>query len=184
MPTLLQVYSLHQTNKLVTTTIEYAVKQFYLMNRKPFIMQMFGSVSAILDTDEEGTYGEAHKVNEWFFIWLVVLVGFELLTEQTFINSGSVELFIQSITEPRNPITRSTKYCRIGQRAETVEGNRFLLPRRRWNGHRSRLYYSMRYGRFLFSWKHSRVSDVDHFRGHSSLLYAADTIAHIHSMWK
>lgn len=62
MPTLLQVYSLHQTNKLVTTTIEYAVKQFYLMNRKPFILQMFGSVSAILDTDEEGTYGEAHKV--------------------------------------------------------------------------------------------------------------------------
>jgi protein unc-80 len=63
MPTLLQVYSLHQTNKLVTTTIEYAVKQFYLMNRKPFVLQMFGSVSAILDTDEEGTYGEAHKVD-------------------------------------------------------------------------------------------------------------------------
>ncbi|XP_059612441.1 protein unc-80 homolog isoform X4 [Phlebotomus argentipes] len=62
MPTLLQVYSLHQTNKLVTTTIEYAVKQFYLLNRKPFILQMFGSVSAILDTDEDGMYGEAHKV--------------------------------------------------------------------------------------------------------------------------
>ncbi|KXJ74140.1 hypothetical protein RP20_CCG014272 [Aedes albopictus] len=62
MPTLLQVYSLHQTNKLVTTTIEYAVKQFYLLNRKPFILQMFGSVSAILDTDEDGIYGEAHKV--------------------------------------------------------------------------------------------------------------------------
>lgn len=62
MPTLLQVYSLHQTNKLVTTTIEYAVKQFYLLNRKPFILQMFGSVSAILDTDEEAVYGEAHKV--------------------------------------------------------------------------------------------------------------------------
>ena len=62
MPAMLQVYSLHQTNKLVTTTIEYAVKQFYLLNRKPFILQMFGSVSAILDTDENGTYGEAHKV--------------------------------------------------------------------------------------------------------------------------
>lgn len=62
MPTLLQIYSLHQTNKLVTTTIEYAVKQFYLMNRKPFILQMFGSVSSILDTDEDGYYGEAHKV--------------------------------------------------------------------------------------------------------------------------
>ncbi|KAF5273419.1 hypothetical protein FQA39_LY07436 [Lamprigera yunnana] len=62
MPTMLKIYSNHQTNKLVTTTVEYAVKQFYLMNRKPFILQMFGSVSAILDTDEEGTYGDAHKI--------------------------------------------------------------------------------------------------------------------------
>ncbi|KAL3277360.1 hypothetical protein HHI36_012710 [Cryptolaemus montrouzieri] len=62
MPTLLKIYSNHQTNRLVTTTIEYAVKQFYLMNRKPFILQMFGSVSAMLDTDEEGTYGDAHKI--------------------------------------------------------------------------------------------------------------------------
>lgn len=62
MPTLLKIYSNHQTNRLVTTTIEYAVKQFYLMNRKPFILQMFGSVSAMLDTDETGTYGDAHKV--------------------------------------------------------------------------------------------------------------------------
>ncbi|CAH1135888.1 unnamed protein product [Ceutorhynchus assimilis] len=62
MPTLLKIYSNHQTNKLVTTTIEYAVKEFYTMNRKPFILQMFGSVSAMLDTDEEGTYGNAHKI--------------------------------------------------------------------------------------------------------------------------
>ncbi|XP_043793963.1 protein unc-80 homolog isoform X2 [Apis laboriosa] len=62
MPTLLQLYSTHQTNKLVTTTVEYAVKQFYLMNRKPFILQMFGSVSTILDTDETSIHGEAHKV--------------------------------------------------------------------------------------------------------------------------
>ncbi|XP_032667265.1 protein unc-80 homolog isoform X5 [Odontomachus brunneus] len=62
MPTLLQLYSTHQTNKLVTTTVEYAVKQFYLMNRKPFILQMFGSVSTILDTDELSVHGEAHKV--------------------------------------------------------------------------------------------------------------------------
>ena len=65
MPTLLQLYSNHQTNKLVRTTVEYTVKQFYLMNRKPFILQMFGSVSAILDTDEDSQYGDAHKV---FFV--------------------------------------------------------------------------------------------------------------------
>ncbi|KAJ1528104.1 hypothetical protein ONE63_008019 [Megalurothrips usitatus] len=62
IPTLLQLYSSHQTNTLVTRTVEYTVKQFYLMNRKPFILQMFGSVSAILDTDECGQYGDAHKV--------------------------------------------------------------------------------------------------------------------------
>ncbi|KAJ9574016.1 hypothetical protein L9F63_008613, partial [Diploptera punctata] len=62
MPTLLQLYSNHQTNKLVRTTVEYTVKQFYLMNRKPFILQMFGSVSAILDTDDDSQYGDAHKV--------------------------------------------------------------------------------------------------------------------------
>ncbi|XP_035727928.1 protein unc-80 homolog isoform X9 [Vespa mandarinia] len=62
MPTLLQLYATHQANKLVTTTVEYAVKQFYLMNRKPFILQMFGSVSTILDTDETSVHGEAHKV--------------------------------------------------------------------------------------------------------------------------
>lgn len=38
------------------------MKQFYLMNRKPFILQMFGSVSAILDTDEDSQYGDARKV--------------------------------------------------------------------------------------------------------------------------
>jgi hypothetical protein len=32
------------------------------MNRKPFILQMFGSVSAILDTDDDSQYGDAHKV--------------------------------------------------------------------------------------------------------------------------
>lgn len=74
MPTLLKIYSNHQTNKLITTTIEYAVKQFYLMNRKPFILQMFGSVSAMLDTDEEGTYGDAHKV----FMKIIIHMTFNL----------------------------------------------------------------------------------------------------------
>jgi len=62
MPTLLQIYSNYQTNKLVARTIEYCVKQFYLLHRKPFILQMFGSLSSILDTDEHGENGEAHKV--------------------------------------------------------------------------------------------------------------------------
>lgn len=64
----MQIYSSHQTNKLVTRTVEYTVKQFYLMNRKPFILQMFGSVSAILDIDETGQFGNAHEVNNDFLV--------------------------------------------------------------------------------------------------------------------
>lgn len=109
MPTLLQVYSLHQTNKLVTTTIEYAVKQFYLMNRKPFILQMFGSVSAILDTDEEGTYGEAHKVELCGInVWLKMHSNtFELYL-------GAIELLVQFVAEFGNTITGSIEYRRTG----------------------------------------------------------------------
>ncbi|XP_073988249.1 unc80, NALCN channel complex subunit isoform X3 [Rhodnius prolixus] len=62
IPSLLQLYASHQTNKLVTRTVEYVVKQFYLMNRKPFILQMFGAASAILDIDAISQFGDAHKV--------------------------------------------------------------------------------------------------------------------------
>ncbi|BES88439.1 unc-80 homolog (Hypothetical protein) [Nesidiocoris tenuis] len=62
IPTLLQLYATHQTNKLVTRTVEYLVKQFYLMNRKPFILQMFGAASAILDIDTQAQFGDARKV--------------------------------------------------------------------------------------------------------------------------
>lgn len=68
MPTLLQIYSSHNTNSLVTRTIEYTVKQFYLMNRKPFILQMFGSVSTILDIDDANQYGRAHEVSSYKYL--------------------------------------------------------------------------------------------------------------------
>lgn len=67
IPSLLQLYASHQTNKLVTRTVEYVVKQFYLMNRKPFILQMFGAASAILDIDAISQFGDAHKVFIHFF---------------------------------------------------------------------------------------------------------------------
>ncbi|XP_014281796.1 protein unc-80 homolog isoform X3 [Halyomorpha halys] len=62
VPTLLQLYATYQTNKLVTKTVEYCVKQFYLMNRKPFILQMFGAASPILDIDSSAQFGDGQKV--------------------------------------------------------------------------------------------------------------------------
>ena len=63
MPTLLRVYSNYSSNKMVVTGVEFTAKQLYIMHRKPFILQMLGSVAPILDTDEYATYGDANKVS-------------------------------------------------------------------------------------------------------------------------
>ncbi|XP_050693714.1 protein unc-80 homolog isoform X3 [Eriocheir sinensis] len=62
MPTILRVYSNYQSNKMVVTVIEFIVKQLYILHRKPFILQMLGSVAPILDMDENAIYGDANKI--------------------------------------------------------------------------------------------------------------------------
>lgn len=52
MATIVQVYSNHQNNHLLCRSIEFVCKQFYIMHRKPFLLQLFGSVAAKLDTTE------------------------------------------------------------------------------------------------------------------------------------
>lgn len=42
--------------------MEFAVKEFYLLHRKPFVLQMFGALAALLDTDELAQYGDPTRV--------------------------------------------------------------------------------------------------------------------------
>ncbi|XP_050528266.1 protein unc-80 homolog isoform X3 [Daktulosphaira vitifoliae] len=72
IPTLLQLYASHHTNKIVTRSIEYTIKQFYLMNRKPFILQMFGSASSILDLDDATNTENSNKVEANYFFKLIL----------------------------------------------------------------------------------------------------------------
>ncbi|XP_042207937.1 protein unc-80 homolog isoform X3 [Homarus americanus] len=62
MPTILRVYSNYQSNKMVVSVVEFIVKQLYIMHRKPFILQMLGSVALILDMDDMAIYGDANKI--------------------------------------------------------------------------------------------------------------------------
>ncbi|XP_067144484.1 protein unc-80 homolog isoform X1 [Centruroides vittatus] len=71
MPTILRIYSNHQTNGLLCRTIEFICKQFFIMHRKPFILQMFGSVAPILDMDLMSSYGDASKVHPKSFFQLL-----------------------------------------------------------------------------------------------------------------
>lgn len=40
MPTILRIYSNHQTNALLCKTVEFVCKQFYIIHRKPFLLQV------------------------------------------------------------------------------------------------------------------------------------------------
>ena len=62
MPSLHRIYSNYQTNELITRTVEYTCKQLYVLHRKPFLLQMFGSIAPILDKDDDGFFGDAFKV--------------------------------------------------------------------------------------------------------------------------
>ncbi|XP_042902932.1 protein unc-80 homolog [Parasteatoda tepidariorum] len=71
MPTILRTYSNHQTNNLLCRTLEFVCKQFYILHRKPFILQMFGSAAPILDMDVQSSYGDASKVQPKAFFQLL-----------------------------------------------------------------------------------------------------------------
>ena len=49
MPTLLRMYSNNQPNSVLCQAIHFACRQFYILHRKPFVLQMFGSVAPLLD---------------------------------------------------------------------------------------------------------------------------------------
>lgn len=71
MPTILRVYSNYQSNKMVVNVIEFIVKQLYILHRKPFVLQMLGSVASILDMDEAAIYGDANKVSICFLKYVL-----------------------------------------------------------------------------------------------------------------
>ncbi|XP_074657337.1 protein unc-80 homolog [Tubulanus polymorphus] len=62
MPTILRVYAHNQANPLLCSSIEYTCKQFYILHRKPFVLQMFGAIAPILDVDEESLFIDYNKV--------------------------------------------------------------------------------------------------------------------------
>lgn len=75
IPTILRIYSNHQTNRLLCRTIEFVCKQFYIMHRKPFLLQMFGSGAPILDTDSFSPVGDATRIQPIAFFKLLQSLG-------------------------------------------------------------------------------------------------------------
>ncbi|VUZ45469.1 unnamed protein product, partial [Hymenolepis diminuta] len=49
LPTIIRVYHSNQHNNILKQAIEFTFKQFYIMHRTPFILQMFGSIANYID---------------------------------------------------------------------------------------------------------------------------------------
>jgi hypothetical protein len=62
MPTFLRVYSNIQSNPMLKKAIEYCCRQFFILHRIPFILQMLGSVSQLLDFDEQADVTDTNKI--------------------------------------------------------------------------------------------------------------------------
>jgi hypothetical protein len=75
IPTITRIYSNHQTNGLLCRTIEFVCKQFYILHRKPFVLEMFGAIAPILDMDITSNFGDASKVQPRAFFQLLQSLG-------------------------------------------------------------------------------------------------------------
>eukprot|EP00108_Taenia_solium_P004580 TsM_000167300 transcript=TsM_000167300 gene=TsM_000167300 len=55
LPTIIRVYHNNQHNGILKQAIEFIFKQFYIMHRTPFILQMFGSIANYIDLSPDDT---------------------------------------------------------------------------------------------------------------------------------
>ncbi|KFO96913.1 Protein unc-80, partial [Calypte anna] len=63
LPSMLQVYSDYESNPLLRQAIEFACRQFYVLHRKPFILQLFASVAPLLEFPDATNNGTSKGVS-------------------------------------------------------------------------------------------------------------------------
>lgn len=123
IPTIVRIYSNHQTNGLLTRTIEFICKQFYIMHRKPFLLQMFGAVAPILDTDIASQFGDATKIQPKAFFQLL-----QSLSESSPLNDHLNHPVDHATCTCRPVYLRPSGHLGVGRGRQAVEGARLLLP--------------------------------------------------------
>uniref|UniRef100_A0A183BUG8 UNC80_C domain-containing protein n=1 Tax=Globodera pallida TaxID=36090 RepID=A0A183BUG8_GLOPA len=72
MPTILRCYSQRQPNRLFTQVVEFVCKQFYVLHRKPFLLQMFGSCADILDQSDSNFEANPMRVKAKYLFALLL----------------------------------------------------------------------------------------------------------------
>ncbi|KAJ8003918.1 hypothetical protein DPEC_G00153380 [Dallia pectoralis] len=76
LPTMLQAYADYESNPLLRQGIEFCCRQFYILHRKPFILQLFASVAPLLEFTTSTSTGLSKGVSaQCLFDLLVSLEG-------------------------------------------------------------------------------------------------------------
>lgn len=64
MPTFLYVYTNVQANPMLRKAIEYCCRQFYILHRIPFVLQMLGSISPSFDFEKSINSLDTDKIQQ------------------------------------------------------------------------------------------------------------------------
>ncbi|GMS87264.1 hypothetical protein PENTCL1PPCAC_9439, partial [Pristionchus entomophagus] len=80
MPTLLRCYSQRQTNKVFCETVEFLCRQFYILHRKPFLLQMCGSIANIIDNNDNDFEINPTRVKAKY--WFALLKSMEAMGDE------------------------------------------------------------------------------------------------------
>nr|XP_055069095.1 protein unc-80 homolog isoform X5 [Misgurnus anguillicaudatus] len=76
LPTMIQTYADYESNPLLRRGIEFCCRQFYILHRKPFILQLFASVAPLLEFNTRTSTGLSKGVSsQCLFDLLVSLEG-------------------------------------------------------------------------------------------------------------
>ncbi|KAM9767095.1 protein unc-80 homolog isoform 2-T2 [Menidia menidia] len=76
LPTMLQVYADYESDPLLRQGIEFCCRQFYILHRKPFVLQLFASVAPLLEFTTSTSTGLSKGVSaQCLFDLLVSLEG-------------------------------------------------------------------------------------------------------------
>ncbi|EYC17969.1 hypothetical protein Y032_0029g1983 [Ancylostoma ceylanicum] len=79
MPTLLRCYSQRQTNRVFCSVVEFLCRQFYTLHRKPFLLQMCGSIANIIDNNNNDFEINPMRVKAKY--WFALLKNMENMSD-------------------------------------------------------------------------------------------------------
>ncbi|XP_053139417.1 protein unc-80 homolog isoform X10 [Hemicordylus capensis] len=71
LPTMLQVYADYESNPQLRQAIEFACRQFYILHRKPFVLQLFASVAPLLEFPDATNNGPSKGVSAQYLFDLL-----------------------------------------------------------------------------------------------------------------